>query len=84
MFITVSDFWPTILMKLNFTMDVFPGSFTNLARAVISYNNGCFYVKGFYNFMSVFALKICCKTFRKTTENPVKDCNFLVLSGFFI
>ena len=33
--------------------------------------SGCIYVKGFYNLMSVFDLKIdCCKTFRKTTENP--------------
>ena len=34
--------------------------------------------------MSVFALENSdCKTFWKTAENPVKDCNFLFLSGFF-
>ena len=39
----------------------------------------------FYNLMSVFNLKSrYCKTFRKTVENPVKDCNFLFLSGFSV
>ena len=34
--------------------------------------------------LCVFALKNSyCKTFRKTAENPRKDCNFLLLSGFF-
>ena len=45
-------------MKLNSTMDDFPLSVTNLARAVssiITYS-GFFYVKDFYNLMSVFAL----------------------------
>ena len=45
-------------MKLNSTMDDFPLSFTNLARAlssIITYS-GFFYVKDFYNLMSVFAL----------------------------
>ena len=41
------------------------------------------YVKGFYNLISAFALKnSCCKTFWKTAENPVKNFNFLFLSGF--
>ena len=36
------------------------------------------------NPLCVFALKSSyCKTFRKTVENPRKDCNFLLLSGFF-
>ena len=38
MCITASYFWLTILLKLNFTMDLFPPSFTNLARTVISHN----------------------------------------------
>ena len=38
MFVTASDFWLTTLLKLNSTIDVFPPSFTNLARAVISHN----------------------------------------------
>ena len=34
--------------------------------------------------LCVFALKNSyCKTFRKTAENSRKDCNFLLLSGFF-
>ena len=38
MFITTSDFWPKSLLKSNSTMDVFPRSFTNLARTVIFHN----------------------------------------------
>ena len=38
MFIIASTFWPTTLLKLNPTMDVFAQSFTNLARTVISHN----------------------------------------------
>ena len=38
MFVTASDFWFTTLLKMNSTIDVFPLSFTNLARAVISHN----------------------------------------------
>ena len=39
MFVTASDFWCTALLKMNSGIDVFPPSFTNLARAVISHNN---------------------------------------------
>ena len=38
MFVTASDFCLATLLKLNSTIDVFPPSFTNLARAVISHN----------------------------------------------
>ena len=39
--------------------------------------------KGFYNLMSVFAIKNSCyKTFWKTVENPGMDYKFLFLSGF--
>ena len=38
MFVTASDFWFTTLLKMNSTIYVFPLSFTNLARAVISHN----------------------------------------------
>ena len=38
MFVTASGFWFTTLLKLNSTIDVFPPSFTNLARVVISHN----------------------------------------------
>ena len=53
-------------------MDVFPRSFTNLARAVISHNISEWLVlyKRFYKLMPVFALKNSCyKTFRKTAGN---------------
>ena len=64
---------------------LFIGVLKNLARALFSIipQSGCFYVKGFYNLIAVFPLKnSCCKTFRKTAENPEKDCSFLFLSGF--
>ena len=38
-----------------------------------------------YNLMPVYLMPLknsCCKTFRKNAENPGKDCNFLLLSGF--
>ena len=77
------DFWPTALLKLNSKMNVFPWSFTNLARSVICHNT--LERLGFYNLMSVIALKnIYWKTLRKTFENPLTDCNFLFLSGFSI
>ena len=38
MFVKASDFWFTTLLKMNSAIDVFPPSFTNLARAVISHN----------------------------------------------
>ena len=77
------DFWPTTLPKLNSKMNVFPWSFTNLARSVICHNT--LERLGFYNLMSVIALKnIYWKTLRKTFENPLTDCNFLFLSGFSI
>ena len=77
------DFWPTTLLKLNSKMNVFPWSFTNLARSVICHNT--LERLGFYNLMSVIALKnIYWKTLRKTFENPLTDCNFLFLSGFSI
>ena len=77
------DFWPTALLKLNSKINVFPWSFTNLARSVICHNT--LERLGFYNLMSVIALKnIYWKTLRKTFENPLTDCNFLFLSGFSI
>ena len=79
MLITASDFCPATLLKLNSTMDIFPRSFTNLASTAISHN-GCFYVKGSYNLLSVFALKnSCCKTFRKTAEGLQL---FIIIRGF--
>ena len=74
MFITASDFWSKTSIKSNSTIDVFPRSLTNLVRALflIILYNGCLYVKGFYNLMSVFALKNSCKTFWKSAENPGK------------
>ena len=85
--ISEKDFWPTTLLKLNSKMNVFPWSFTNLARSVICHNTleRCFCTNGFYNLMSVIALKnIYCETLRKTFENPLTDCNFLFLSGFYL
>ena len=38
MFVTASDFWFTTLLKTNSTIDVFPPSLINLARAVIYHN----------------------------------------------
>ena len=38
MFVTAPDFWPTILLKSNSTMNVFPRVFKNLAGTVISPN----------------------------------------------
>ena len=38
MFVTASNFWFTSLMKMNSTIDIFPPSFTNIARAAISHN----------------------------------------------
>ena len=38
MSIKAYDFWSTTLLKSNSTMDVFPRSFTNLARTAISHN----------------------------------------------
>ena len=49
---------------------------------IIPYS-GFFYVNGFYNLMTIFALKSNFSLFfRKTAENPVKDCNNSFLSGF--
>ena len=49
---------------------------------IIPYS-GFFYVNGFYNLMTIFALKSnFSQTFRKTAENPVKDCNNSFLLGF--
>ena len=38
LFVTASYFWFTTLLKMNTTIDIFPPSFTNVARAVISHN----------------------------------------------
>ena len=38
MFVTVSDFRFTTILKMNSTLDAFPPSFINLTRAVISHN----------------------------------------------
>ena len=55
-FITSSVFWPTTLIKLKSTMDVFTRSFTNFARRLFPMIP-CFYVKGIYNLMPVFTFK---------------------------
>ena len=83
MFVTASDFWFATLLKMNSTVDVFPPSFTNLARAVVSQNILERLILCFYDLSSVFGLKnSSCKTFWKTDENHLKYCNFLFLSGF--
>ena len=80
MFVTASDFWFPTLLKINSTIDVFPPSFTNLARAVIFRNT---LEPLSYDLSSVFGLKNSSyKTFWKTVEYHVKNCNFLFLSGF--
>lgn len=83
-FITASDFWPTTLIKLKSTMDVFPRSFTNFARRLFPIIP-CFYVKGIYNLMPVFAFKNSWKAFGKLwkllklLENCWKSCEGLQL-----
>ena len=79
MFITASDLWRTILLKYNSTIDAFL-EFLQILPGQFFVGS---YVKGFHNLISAFALKnSCCKPFRKTAESPVKNFNFLFLSGF--
>ena len=69
MFVTASDFWFTTLLKMNSTIDVFPSSFTNLARAVVSQNILERLLLCFYDLSSVFGLKNnSCKTFGKLSK----------------